>query len=256
MDQSQSEGFYVTLPSNASAGLFPNNTASCYTTDLAKPIELNGQWMVGLCETMYPHTWYNLPQDSGYIEMAHIDDEQTIYSSKFTRGGWYNRPKDLLEEIVPVLRKHDPAADATFNNTSRRIDFKGHGQHRIRVPAPLSYMLGLKANVWWTLSNRPGTYPCDLKSGVYNLFVYTDIIQYQAVGDSYSPLLGTVKVSGDFGDMINVRTNPIHYKPVSKNYIKSIRIEIKTDYNQCVNFIYGKSIIKLHFRPVKSQNPQ
>lgn len=55
----ESEGFYVTLPSNASKE-FKDNTSSCYTMDLAKSIELTGEWIVGLCEFIYPHTWYNL----------------------------------------------------------------------------------------------------------------------------------------------------------------------------------------------------
>lgn len=68
-------------------------------------------------------------------------------------------------------------------------------------------MLGLKVNRWWTISNRPAPYPYDLQAGVYNLFVYTDIIQYQTIGDSYSPLLGVVEVQGNFGDTVNIRYN-------------------------------------------------
>ena len=50
MEHTDAEGFYVTLPSNASKDLFKDNTSSCFTVDLAKPIELNGEWVVGLCE--------------------------------------------------------------------------------------------------------------------------------------------------------------------------------------------------------------
>lgn len=30
---------------------------------------------------------------------------------------------------------------------------------------------------------------CDINGGFYTMYVYTDIIQYQTVGDSYVPLL-------------------------------------------------------------------
>ncbi|KAM7390863.1 hypothetical protein PAMA_008857 [Pampus argenteus] len=126
-------GFYVTLPSNASKDVFKNNTSSNYTVDLAKAIELNEEWESG-------------------------------------RGGYFERPRDLLEQIIPKLKNYDPAAEAVYNNVTKRIDFKGSGQYKIRAQAPLAYMLGLKP----------------------------DIIQYQPIGDSYSPLLSVVNVRGGF----------------------------------------------------------
>ncbi len=225
MDPSLSEGFYVTLPSNASKELFKSNTPSCYTVDLAKPIELSGRWMVGLCEIVYPHTWYNLPSHLASVELnKNIKEEQPLVILKFGRGGYFDRPKELLEQLIPALRKYDSSVDAAYNNVTKCIDFKGSGQFKLRTYSPLAYMLGLKVNEWWTLSNRSAPYPCDLRTGIYNLYVYTDIIQYQAVGDSYSPLLGTVKVTGAFGDVVNIRYHTVHYIPLSKNYIKSIRI--------------------------------
>lgn len=81
---------------------------------------------------------------------------------------------------------------------------------------------------WWTLSKRSSPYPCDLNAGIYNLFVYTDIIQYQAVGDSYSPLLCVVNVKGDFGDVTSLRYVMYRIVPVLENYIKNIHIEIES----------------------------
>ncbi|TKS65887.1 hypothetical protein D9C73_028356 [Collichthys lucidus] len=185
-------GFYVTLPSNASKDVFKNNTSSNYTVDLAKAIELNGEWEVGLCEIIYPHTWYTLPRDNAYIELMEISDEAVMPSEKddpnhtkpgelliiqkFSRGGYYDKPKDLLDQIVPKLIKYDPTAEAVYNNVTKCIDFKGSGRYKIRAQAPLAYMLGLKP----------------------------DIIQYQPIGDSYSPLLSVVNVKGGFGDVLSI----------------------------------------------------
>ncbi|KAI3353893.1 hypothetical protein L3Q82_005100 [Scortum barcoo] len=73
------------------------------------------------------------------------------------------------------------------------------------------------------------------------------IIQYQQVGDSYSPLLG-VNVKGDFGDVVNIRYHTVHYTPVSKAHIKSIHIEIKTDRNR------GFAIAKPHLKSAAYQH--
>jgi hypothetical protein len=39
------------------------NKSAEFETALAKPIELNGSWEVGLMEMSYPHTWFNIKED-------------------------------------------------------------------------------------------------------------------------------------------------------------------------------------------------
>lgn len=256
MEHTNADGFYVTLPSNASKELFKSNTSSCFTVDLAKPIELSGEWVVGLCEFIYPRTWYNLSSATSYFELNRtIEEPQPLVIVKFGRGGHYSRHKDLLDQVTPAVKKYDPSFEASFNNVTKCLDVKGEGQYKIRAYPPLAYMLGIKVNEWWSLSARSTPYPCDLNAGIYNLFLYTDIVQYQTVGDSYSPLLCVVNVKGDYGDVVSLRYNTVHYLPVLKNYIKSIHIEIKTDRNKYVDFVYGKTIVKLHFRPVQRSLP-
>ena len=48
--------FYVTLFSNASLDLYPDNTRAAFTTHLAHTIDLgtsSSEWEVGLCEVLY-----------------------------------------------------------------------------------------------------------------------------------------------------------------------------------------------------------
>nr|XP_029519526.1 ERC protein 2-like [Oncorhynchus nerka] len=49
--------------------------------------------------------------------------------------------------------------------------------------------------------------------GFYNIFVYTDIISYQRVGDSCVPLLRTVHIDGKDGDIVTVTYDKPHYVP-------------------------------------------
>ena len=54
--------FYLTLPSNSSADAFDKkNTQSEFQIQLPEPIELKGDWEVGLAEIQYPSSWYNIP---------------------------------------------------------------------------------------------------------------------------------------------------------------------------------------------------
>ena len=47
--------FYITLPSESSGYYFPANTKADFTTNLAKPLELEHvKWEVGVLEISYP----------------------------------------------------------------------------------------------------------------------------------------------------------------------------------------------------------
>ena len=84
--------------------------------------------------------------------------------------------------------------------------------------------------------------------GFFTLFVYTDIIEHQVVGDHFVPLLRCVHISGEDKDVVTTNYNKVHYIRVSKSYISDI--EVKTDQNLSVPFKYGKVVAKRHFRPV------
>ena len=53
---------YVTLPSNIPG--VPGNKPSNYKTPLPTPLQLNGEWQVGLIETHYPHQLPNFKRPS------------------------------------------------------------------------------------------------------------------------------------------------------------------------------------------------
>ena len=54
---SENYEFQVYLPSNVKGN--PRNKPSLYETELAKHIDLPGDWDVALTEISYPHNWPN-----------------------------------------------------------------------------------------------------------------------------------------------------------------------------------------------------
>ena len=52
--------FYLTLPSNASTDIFPDNKTTGYRIKLPQTIDLEGDWEVGVYSIIYPNTWYTL----------------------------------------------------------------------------------------------------------------------------------------------------------------------------------------------------
>lgn len=61
---------------------------------------------------------------------------------------FYDKPKQLLEDMLPHLRKYDPTVEASFHDMTKTFYFKGLGQYRIHTFSPLCYMLGLRREEW------------------------------------------------------------------------------------------------------------
>ena len=87
--------------------------------------------------------------------------------------------------------------------------------------------------------------------GFFTLFVYTDIIEHQVVGDHFVPLLRCVHISGEDKYVVQLVTTRCTTYRCSKSYISDIDIEVKTDQNLSVPFKYSKVVGKLHLRPAK-----
>jgi hypothetical protein len=87
---------------------------------------------------------------------------------------------------------------------------------------------------------------------VSSLYIYTNIIDYQFVGDSYAPLLRTIMVNENvenYGKYISQEFQNTQYLPLRLNIFDYIEIDIRDDTGNPIHFEAGKVLIKLHFRP-------
>ena len=78
--------FYLTLPSNASMKMYPDNTLAHYITDLPQRIDLTGEWECGLAEIQYPHTWYNIGVDDIWFFLNEQEPVGRVPSAKISAG--------------------------------------------------------------------------------------------------------------------------------------------------------------------------
>ncbi len=87
--------------------------------------------------------------------------------------------------------------------------------------------------------------------GNQSLFVYCDVADYSLVGDSAAQVLRNVTIKGSFMQLITERFDIPHYVPVLTNHFETISISISTDLEDIARFATGKSLVKLHFRPLR-----
>ena len=96
--------FYLTLPSNASMKMYPDNTLAHYITDLPQRIDLTGEWECGLAEIQYPHTWYNVTEEDVWFFLAEKNPTGLTPSMQLA-SGYYKGPVTLMNRINRGLRR-------------------------------------------------------------------------------------------------------------------------------------------------------
>ncbi len=87
------------------------------------------------------------------------------------------------------------------------------------------------------------------------LYLYSDIIECERVGDSMSPLLRAMPIEGLYKDRENDETvshtfQHVYYKRVNKSHITSIELHMADDEGKAIAFDSGVAIAVLHFRKV------
>ena len=95
---------YLTLPSNASMKVHPDNTLAHYITDLPQRISVSGEWECGLAEIQYPHTWYNVREDDTWFYLNERTPVGLTPSTKI-EAGYYRSPNVLLDHVNKALKR-------------------------------------------------------------------------------------------------------------------------------------------------------
>ena len=87
-------------------------------------------------------------------------------------------------------------------------------------------------------------------SEISNFYIYSDIVEYQVVGDEKAPLLRIVPI-GELSKSLNFTSKIFdspHYIPVARNNLDTIEIDIRNHLGQPILFTSGEVVVKLHFK--------
>jgi len=242
--------FYVTLPSNSSADYYPENTVARYTTKLADKIELESEWEVGLAEISFPSEVENVVYGQCYVDL-YIND--VLIRRVTLPSGHHKRVRSLVDTLhteqrsqIP-LQSHEPLL-VEFSYVNGKISIKLQENIVIEFSRDLARMLGFDEYVKYR-RNMTAKRSASLTAGdVSSAYVYCDILEHVAVGDTKAPLLRIVdKPKKTYGN-VHQTLNPILYVPLQKKNFDTVEINIMTDTGVPVPFRYGKAFVVLEFR--------
>jgi hypothetical protein len=173
------------------------------------------------------------------------------YGRVLATAGDYKSPMLLVTNLVSsfnalfggtrYLTNMGIAVDGATGRLTFRVDNSMAALYMFTESPSLVHALGLTPKA--IDAREPTVYGLGLEGGktprfdaVHSLYVYSDIVKEQRVGDSMSPLLDIVPVKGVPGNRIHHCVNPLTYLPVNREYIDSINIVIMDEYGKPVVF--------------------
>ena len=239
-------GFYLTLPSNASLGLLPDNTLTHYITTLPQRVSLSGQWECGLVEIQYPHTWYNVRKENSWFAIVNGSEDSYDIDKGNIEVGYYDRPERLISAINRSLKVASDKKNVTLSYSKITQKVTVDLDPGMMLSMDMSNILGF--NQFLIRTAREGDSVVDMAQGFYSLYVYTNVVESRVVGHSVVPLLRIVPLEGKHGDVVSKSFDNVQYIPVLHKEFTTIEIDIRDDAGRRVPFERGRVTVTLHFR--------
>jgi len=246
----------------------PKNTAAKFTTVLSQPVDLSGDWEVALYEIAFPARFENVNAQDCWMKMneklvslpggryEHVVDVLRVLVDRM------NKIADLPSTRLHVVKDEHPSngselIDVIYEEDRQKVVIRLTTESNVEFSTCLGDILGLSVNDWTKVTTISGHKPSRVRRAraFPTAYVYADIVQPVAVGDTQVPLLRTVNVDvdDDEAQMIHhVYATPL-FVPLGKKHFQTIEVNIMTDIGQAMPFVDGKSIVVLHFK--RTSNP-
>ena len=257
------ESFKIELLSYASAQ--PDNTLSSFTNFLPEQLNLDGQWEVAISEISYPSMYQNVTE-----EKFMLFDQKRSKSSEFCylEPGLYPSITDIVEAMsILIQERHNHSENFIKVKVSRRtqkveIYLSNEASCLAFFSTDLGHIFGSNVrNEFGVMLKGKGPHKPEFANHIvriHSLMIYTDLTEYNIVGDTKTPLLRcwpsiSKLKSGDIittGQRMNSQTfNNLQFRPLLKNSFHGIHIGLRDTSGEKIPFVsVGITRLVLMFR--------
>lgn len=191
-------------------------------------------------------------------------------------SGTYVTPQHLVETINDTIqvslgdfmKKHHLRFLFHFSNIAKHVKMDTSVKLGIEFHPEMAIKLGIDPDYFQRLGRNPNEpnpvflrdsmdqnpfpYTVDLYMGFNHLFVYSDLAAFTCLGNIEAPVLRVVpfdpKTKAGANPHIHYEFLNLHYVPLAKTDFDTIAIHIKGDTGKSIQFVNGKSMVKLHLR--------
>ena len=237
------ESFTIELVSNASAQLFPDNTLSSFTNFLPEQLNLDGQWKVSISEISYSSMYQNVTEGNFMFF-----DKKYSKSCEFCylEPGLYPPITDIVETMnILIQERHNHSGICIKVKVSRKtqkieIYLANEASCLAFFSTDLGHIFGSHVgNEFGVMLRGKRPHKPEIAYDIvriHSLMIYTDLIEYNIVGDTKVPLLRCFRFisklkSGDIittGQYKNYQTfSNLQFRPLLKNSFLSIHIDLR-----------------------------
>lgn len=244
------ESFFITLPSNSSMNEFPENTLTRYKVRLPHTIHFEGEFECALVDATFPTSWYNLITTQEHpTKSSVLYTRGTRWFEKKLREGYYPTIRSLVNELRVGETRGAPDDDCNISIMERaeKVQFNLKGDCEMILNGRIARMLGFEGD-YKVIRGQvipPLTYNLN---PINNLFIYSDILEHEIVGDSRAPLLRVVNVEHRNGEQVSIHYDTPHYKRIQTKVFDTVEIDIRDGTGESIPFTRGTLILTLHFR--------
>ena len=267
--------FQVVLPSNVKCETERRNRTNHFTTCLPHPIDVKKEdWEVALMQINYPHSWHNVTPAACVITFGHhkhraIQDKQ----KNLIPSRHYESPHEILKTI-DSLKPQWFSGIFRVNEWSKRSEIILDPNNEFSMSRDLSALLGFGSKQTFHNPQRDSAaikthtpsailaedydekhrmvfaakFGADMRATMYDMFIYSNIVETSLVGNAYVPLLRFVAVDSSHGSYISKLYENPYYLKLQSGFIQEIEIKICDEEGNLVKFEWGKIVIVLKFR--------
>ena len=237
------ESFTMELVSNGSVQLFPDITLSSFTNFLPEQLDLDGQWEVAISEVPYPSMYQNVTEGK-----LMFFDKNFSNSSDFSylEPGLYPAITDIVEAMkILIQERHNHTGDCIKVKVSRgtqkvEIYSANEGSGLAFFSTDMGpFFRSIVGNDFGVMLRGKGPHKPDFVYDIvciHSLMIYTDLVEYNIVGDTEAPLLRcfffiSKLKAGDIittGQYMNYQTfRNLQFRPLLKISFHSIHIDLR-----------------------------
>jgi hypothetical protein len=246
--------------------MYPDNKTSSFKVNLPNALDLDStKWEVGLSEIQFLHMWYNIRKGKNAIvkdilnptdsELNILHPVDALFSFQFSHQteivipeGYYSN----VQEVLTKLQEHEDNQVRSLKFEYNQLDQKS----RITLPkdctldmnkSDIAKCLGFNQERILDMSATSDTI-ATTNHMYHSVYVYTDIIANQSVGNYKVPLLRVIPITSSHGNVSCVKYDKPHFLPLSRSRVQTIEINLRDDTGEFISFEAGKAIVTLVFR--------
>ena len=234
--------FRISLPSNASSEYFPKNTPSNYRVKLPHIFDSTKKYECALSEIIFPNKFKNIRKGLNNIEVKLESGKVKPFP---ITPGYYSTIAALISKIKRTIKW----IDIIYNKAKKITIVKS--AYQIKFGDDIARLLGFSGKTWIEGGRKliKSPYHATVHGGLTTLYVYTDIIQEQFVGEKAVPILRIVNWDHKIEkDNMSVSFDRLYYSPLKNTSFDTINIFIMDDTGTAVEFEYGKVVVVLEFK--------